>query len=139
MSLSPVAAAFIDTNIVLYLVSADEVKAGVAETLLTQRPAATVQLLAELTHVCRRKFSMPWPAITALREVVEQACTIHALTHAIHRRAVMIAEADGFSIYDAQVVAAALAHDATVLWSEDLQDGRQFDGRLTVQNPFRGG
>ena len=129
--------AFIDTNVVLYLVSADAAKADRAETLLKDGPAASVQLLAELTNVCLRKFRMTWPAITDLRTVIEQACVIHDLTHAIHRRATMIAEADGLSIYDAQVVAAALAHDAPILWSEDLRDGRRFEGRLTVRNPFR--
>ena len=128
---------FIDTNVVLYLVSADAAKADRAEALLKQGPAASVQLLAEFTNVCLRKFRMTWPAIADLREVIEQACVIHDLTHAMHRRAAMIAQTDGLSIYDAQVVAAALAHDAPILWSEDLQDGRRFDGRLTVQNPFR--
>ena len=40
------------------------------------------------------------------------------------------------SHWDALIVAAALATDCDTLYSEDMQDGQVFDGRLTVKNPF---
>lgn len=87
---------------------------------------------------------LPVPVVEAL-ELVEgdevEIDTAHVLelTHAIHRRVAGIAQADGLSIHDAQVVVAALTHDAPIHWREDLQDGRQFDGRLTVQKLFLDG
>lgn len=48
---------------------------------------------------------------------------------ALHRR-------DRISIWDALIVEAARRAKARVLYTEDLQDGRDFDG-VTVENPFR--
>jgi len=39
-------------------------------------------------------------------------------------------------IYDALIVASALEAGCTTLVSEDMQDGRVIDGRLTIRNPF---
>ena len=49
-----------------------------------------------------------------------------------------LAEEHGLGFYDASIVASALLAACTVLYSEDLQDGRRFDRRLQVRNPFRG-
>jgi predicted nucleic acid-binding protein len=38
--------------------------------------------------------------------------------------------------YDSLIVAAALDGDCSILYSEDFQAGRVFEGRLTVVNPF---
>lgn len=45
----------------------------------------------------------------------------------------------GFSIWDCQIVAAALQAQCTHLLSEDLQDGQWLEGRLRVSNPLRSG
>jgi predicted nucleic acid-binding protein len=128
--------AFIDTNVVLYLVSADATKADRATELLRAGLGASVQLLAEMTNVCRRKFGMTWSAIADVRAAIESACQIFPLTHDIHRAAISLATDHDVPIYDAQMVAAAMANGATTFWSEDLQDGRVFGRQLTVRNPF---
>ena len=43
---------------------------------------------------------------------------------------------DRVSIWDALIVEAARRAKARILYTEDLQDGRDFDG-VKVQNPFR--
>jgi predicted nucleic acid-binding protein len=40
------------------------------------------------------------------------------------------------TFYDALIVASALEAGCTTLLSEDIQDGRVIDGRLTIRNPF---
>jgi len=40
------------------------------------------------------------------------------------------------SHWDALIVAAAVLAGCETLYSEDLQDGQVFEGRLTVVNPF---
>src|SRR5256885_13962523 len=47
-----------------------------------------------------------------------------------------LAARHAFHIYDALIVAAALAADCTTVYSEDLHDGQVVDHRLTIQNPF---
>lgn len=42
------------------------------------------------------------------------------------------------SYWDALILAAALAAGCDTLYSEDMQDGQMFEGRLTVKNPFAG-
>ena len=45
---------FFDTNVVLYLLSADERKADIAEALLAKGGVVSVQVLNEAASVCRR-------------------------------------------------------------------------------------
>ena len=48
-----------------------------------------------------------------------------------------LARNHGFAVYDALIVASALAAECDVLYSEDLQDGRRIEGAVTIHNPFR--
>jgi predicted nucleic acid-binding protein len=41
-----------------------------------------------------------------------------------------------FSFWDSLIVEAALQADCRVLFSEDMQDGRQI-GQLVIRNPFK--
>ena len=48
-----------------------------------------------------------------------------------------IARTHGFHMYDALVVASALAADCETLYTEDLQDGQVIEEQLTIRNPFK--
>lgn len=56
---------------------------------------------------------------------------------ATHNEAVNLATRDGIAFYDALIVASALGAGCDVLLTEDMQDGRVIEGRLTICNPFR--
>ena len=60
---------FFDTNVVLYLLSADAAKADRAEELLAIGGTISVQVLNEFVAVASRKLRMPWIEI---REVLAQ-------------------------------------------------------------------
>jgi predicted nucleic acid-binding protein len=49
---------FLDSNVILYLLSADAVKADAAEKLIAQQPTISVQVLNEVTSVCQRKLKL---------------------------------------------------------------------------------
>jgi len=136
----PAEAAFFDSNIICYLFGSDPATADRAELLLAGGGWISVQVLGEVTHVARRKARLGWTHVTAITETLAQLCEVAALTLAIHREARRLAEDHGFSFYDAQIVAAALAQDCGILWSEDMQDGRMVStpgGRsITIRNPF---
>ena len=53
------------------------------------------------------------------------------------RKAIRIAERYRLSIWDAAIVASALLAECEALYTEDMQDGQVFEGRLTVVNPFK--
>ncbi len=53
----------------------------------------------------------------------------------MHESAISLARDNGFRIYDALIIAAAIEGRCDTLYSEDLQHGRRF-GALTIVNPF---
>ena len=47
-----------------------------------------------------------------------------------------IAQRMSIDFYDALIIASALQANCVELLTEDMQDGRVIDGRLTIRNPF---
>ena len=127
---------FLDSNIVLYLLSGDAVKADKAQALLEAGGVISVQVLNEVTSVCLRKLKMPWQEIDAVLLAVKAACEVQPLTLASHEKAVDIAKRFQLSFYDANIVASALLSGAPVLLSEDMHNGMLING-LGIQNPFQ--
>ena len=126
---------FFDTNVVLYLLSADERKADIAEALLAKGGVVSVQVLNEAASVCRRKLKLPWLEVRELLDAVKACCEVLPLEVDTHQRALDLAERYQLSLYDALICAAAQNADAAVLYTEDLQDGLALGG-LRVCNPF---
>lgn len=126
---------FIDSNIVLYLLSGDAIKADRAEVLLEAGGVISVQVLNEVASVCQRKLKMSWEEIEMLLMAVKSACNVLPLTVASHEKAVEVARRFQLSIDDANIVASALLSGAGVLLSEDMQNGMNIES-LTIQNPF---
>ena len=129
------AEAFFDTNILLYLLSADPVKAERAEALLASGGVISVQVLNEFASVARRKLALDWPEIREVLTAVRALCRVEALSPATHDRALAIAERYGFSIYDSLIIAAASLAGCRTLYSEDMQAGQTIE-TVTLCNPF---
>lgn len=127
---------FLDSNVVLHLLSGDSSKADKAENLLIAGPVISVQVLNEVTHVCRLKLQMNWNEIAQFLELVRKFCKVVPLTEAIHDRARLIAERYKLSFYDACIVAAAVATACHTLYSEDMNHGQRLEDKLSLQNPF---
>ena len=111
---------FLDSNIVLYLLSGDTAKADKAEAILAEGGVISVQVLNEVASVCLRKLKMPWEEVDALLLAVKAACDVLPLTLASHEKAVEVAKRFQLSLYDANIVAAALISGSEVLLSEDM-------------------
>jgi len=128
---------FFDTNVLLYLLSADAVKADWTEENLAAGGVISVQVLNEFTSVAMRKLAMSVSEIREVLEPIRAVCRVEALTEETHDLGLQIAERYGFSIYDALIVASALLAGCATLYSEDLQDGQVLENRLAVRNPYR--
>ncbi len=128
---------FLDTNILLYLLSGDRRKADLAEDALAAGGTLSVQVLNEFASVATRKLGLAMDEVREVLATVTAICTVTPLTLAVHQRGLEIAQRLGFSVYDAMIVAAALESGCSHLLSEDLQHGQVIDQRLTVVNPFR--
>jgi predicted nucleic acid-binding protein len=72
--------------------------------------------------------------LAAIRALCPTILPINLDTHAA---ALHLVERNGFTIFDALIVAAALQAGSDTLWSEDMQHGMAIDGRLRILNPFR--
>ncbi len=127
---------FLDSNVVLYLLSEDPAKADSAEALLRTNPVISVQVLNEVTSVCRRMLAMSWEDIGNFLELVRSFCNVVPLTVDVHDRARHVAQRHQLSFYDACIVAAAAAADCQTLYSEDMNHGQILEDSLTIRNPF---
>lgn len=132
---------FVDTNVLLYLLSADVSKSDRAEALLAQGVVVSVQVLNEFANVARRKLAMPWGEVHEVLGLIRQRCAVRPLTVAVHEQALLLAPRYGLSWYDALIVAAALDAGCTLLFSEDMHDGLEVSSALTgssvvLRNPF---
>ena len=74
--------------------------------------------------------------IQANIEAMIARCEVLPVTVTILRFGHRLKLANQLSLWDAFVVAAALEAGCSILYSEDLQHGQVFDGRLEVVNPF---
>ena len=131
---------FFDTNILLYLLSADSAKAQRAEELVAQGGRVSVQVLNEFASVASRKLRMSLWEIRECLEPIRSICAVEPVTIETHARGLDVAERCGLSIHDSMIVAAALLAGCDTLYSEDLRDGQRIEG-LLIRNPFssRGG
>jgi predicted nucleic acid-binding protein len=128
---------FFDTNILVYATAEADVRGSIAANLILDGGRISVQVLNEFANVARRKLKRSWPRIRAGLLAFEAAIPEPLpITVATHASAVTIAERDGLSFYDALIVASALEARCSTLLSEDMQNGRVIDGRLTIRNPF---
>lgn len=133
---------FCDTNILLYAhdTTADA-KQERALALLqrlwaTENGAVSIQVLQELYVGLTRKLSQP-VTVAAAREIVESLSAWQVIRPGA--RDVLAAIDTGvrwqISFWDAMVLTTARLAGATVLWSEDLNAGQDYDG-VVVRNPF---
>jgi predicted nucleic acid-binding protein len=133
---------FLDTNILLYSISAnpaDALKRDRAIALLDRDDGAlSVQVLQEF-YVQATRPTRPGPVshetavglLTAWTRFKVQMITLTILTGALEIKA-----AHGFSYWDSAIIAAARALGCRELYSEDMSHGREVEG-VTILNPFR--
>ncbi|MFN7116695.1 MAG: PIN domain-containing protein [Saprospiraceae bacterium] len=129
---------FLDTNILVYAhTDVDITKQNVAQQLIATLPThISTQVIQELGNTAFKKLKYPWEKV---REVLQDASTNNVVfinTYETIEKATHIAQQYHFSFYDSLIIAAALACQCQILYSEDMQDGQVIEGTLTVQNPF---
>jgi predicted nucleic acid-binding protein len=130
------AKAFLDTNVLLYLLSADEAKADRAEAVVAMGGVISVQVLNEFASVTTRRLGMSLAEVREVLAPIRALCAIEPLTVATHDAALDLMERHGLSLYDATIVAAADLAGCDRLYTEDMHNGQTINGRLTIRNPF---
>jgi predicted nucleic acid-binding protein len=143
MSAEPSRAAFVDTNILVYAMAADDAKRSpIAQDLIRELMAAetfqtSTQILQELYVTLTRKVRTPIKPQQALRYLDQLAVwPVVTLDYAAVRDAIELSASAMLSFWDALVVVAAARSGAQRLYTEDLRDGQKILG-VEVVNPFR--
>jgi len=128
---------FLDTNVLLYLLSGDDSKADRAEGELNAGGVVSVQVLNEFASVTSRKLKMSIAEIREMLATIRAICKVVPVSEGTHDLGLQVAEQYGLSIYDAMIVASAVLAGCKTIVSEDMQDGQIVQGRLRVWNPFK--
>lgn len=129
---------FLDTNVLVYSYSNDDLaKKALAEYAL-QTPDAwlSTQVLTEFANVYNRKLKVGWPQVEAALKQLAHNFSIHINSVITIAHATRLAERYGFSWFDSLIVAAALECGCDTLYSEDLQHRQLLGNTLRVVNPF---
>ncbi len=127
---------FLDTNIVVYLLSGDSEKSNKAEQLVMAYPIISTQVANEFANVCLKKMKFTKEETQALVKSLLNACqTISVSVETIHK-AMQLSNRYALSYWDSLIVAAAVLSDATLLYSEDMQQGLEIE-TITIVNPFK--
>lgn len=127
---------FFDSNLLLYLFSADTAKAQRAESVIGQGGTVSIQVLNEFASVARRRVKLEFPEIREALRAIRSGCRVVSLDVETHDLGILIAERYRYSIYDGMIIAAAIRAGCTRLYSEDLHHGQRIEG-LTILNPYR--
>lgn len=126
---------FFDTNIIVYLLSADERKAQIARELIEQGGMISIQVLGEFANVARRKAGLPLDEISETTGLLRELLEVVPMTEEIFEMSLDVARKTGYSTFDSMIVAAAFQSGAETLLTEDMQSGREILG-LKLVNPF---
>ena len=136
-----VARVFLDTNVLVYAAvgtGKDEPKRHRALALIESEDFATsAQVLQEFYVTVVKKAARPLSSEQAI-EWIEQltAFPCYVINHQLVRIAIEQSVRYQISYWDAAVLSAARALGCRTLYSEDLNDGQQYED-VTVVNPFK--
>jgi predicted nucleic acid-binding protein len=134
---------FLDTNVFVYSFDSsapakrEKARALVRGALETGDGVISWQVAQEFMNVALHRFERPLAAREAaeyLDEVLTPLCRVFPSPDLL-RDALAIHTETGFHFYDALVVAGAVAAGARILYTEDLQSGRELRG-VRIENPF---
>jgi len=137
---------FIDSNAWLYSLMTDPKVAELEDvrkhSLATQLIGSvdlivSTQVINEVCSVLVRKAAFTEIQIKQIVQEFYASCSVVELNAAILLNASDLRLRYRFSFWDGLIVASALAANAGILYSEDMQDGLVVEQQLTIVNPFK--
>ncbi|MBD2448292.1 PIN domain-containing protein [Nostoc sp. FACHB-152] len=139
-------ASFVDTNVWLYRLFDDQ-KIEVAERERKRNLAISItdaegiiistQVINEISSNLLKKAAFNEEQVKAVIQSLYRRCTVVEFNLSIFESASNLRSRFNFSFWDSLIVACALAAGASILYSEDMQDGLVVDSQLQIVNPFK--
>ena len=132
-------ACFIDSNIWLYAFTDEDLKKkDIAQSLIkSSRPVISVQVINEVCVNMIKRLNFPEKQINELVETFYQKYEVIELHKGLLLSASQLRQDYVFSYWDSMIVAAALASDVNILYSEDMQHKLIIRETLQIVNPFK--
>lgn len=134
---------FLDTNIFAYCFDdRDPAKKErslslIAEALQTGSGIISRQVVQEFLNIATRKFSVPLKIGDAriyLQKVLDPLCQVFP-DSGLYQAALELQNETGYGFYDCLILASAGRGECSLVYSEDMQDGRRIAG-IEIRNPF---
>lgn len=127
---------FLDSNIILYSLDANEQKKKKAEDLLKSFPIISPQVVFECLNIVIKKFKFLKSDALDFSRLLIKYSSIQEETKDTVMDALLLFNKYSLQVFDSKIVASALHADCSILYSEDMQSGLVIEGRLTIVNPF---
>ena len=127
---------FLDTNILLYLLSNDIEKKSIAKKLFKENHSISIQVLNEFSNVSLRRFKLSVSQTKEIIDKISQSCKVYPYNKETILSALDLKERYRYQFYDSLILATALDNGCNIVYSEDMQNGQVIDNRLTIINPF---
>ena len=130
---------FVDTNVLIYFISAEEGKKIKAKEAIfsSQDVYISSQVISEFISVCFSKELLGLEEIITLVNDLIEALRFSSVEESTIKKALQIKKDSKYSYWDSLIIASALENNCSILYTEDMQDGQVVDGNLTIINPFK--
>jgi predicted nucleic acid-binding protein len=130
----------LDTNLWVYFYSKDPLeKHQRVEAILKTHPQLiqiSTQVLGELFHVLiRKKFTSETDAVAIVSWLIN-SFPILPIESANVLQAMEVKQKYGYSYWDSLVLATALLHNCSIVYSEDMHHNQLINTTLRIINPF---
>lgn len=137
---------FIDTNVWLYRLFDDQKieaterdrKRNIAISITSNEGIIiSTQVVNEVSANLLKKAAFNEEQIKTVIQSLYPRCTVVEFNLNIFESASDIRSRYNFSFWDGLIIACALSAKASILYSEDMQDGLVVAGQLEIVNPFK--
>lgn len=126
----------VDTNILIYLHDASSNKRTIAEDILASNPKISTQVISEYLNTTRRILSIAKTELVFQCADLFKDCEIMPVVQSTLLLAGTLIKKYDLQLFDAVIVASALAGNCSILYSEDMQHNLIINEKLTIINPF---
>ncbi len=128
---------FIDTNILIYAFSQDEInKKDIANNLIDASSIISKQVVNELCNIFLKKFKLPTNDVENVILEFDDIFEIVDFDLKTQIKALRLKSKYNLQFYDALIVATALENKCEILYSEDMQHNLFIEDKLRIINPF---
>ncbi len=129
---------FIDTNILVYLSSNDNLRRQKVVDILYKLSDAIIstQVLGEFSNVAYRNKIISSENLIEFINQFSESFEVAIITERTIIKAIKIKEKYKFSLWDSMILASALENNCSILYSEDMQHNQIIENKLKIINPL---